>query len=114
MVIEYKHLKCYSCGQPMLASSFNDTYAMRVEGVLHQVPVWSVPCAYCTACDVSITSSDSDEAVMWSYNKYLTDAGLNTTYLRARRFVRRLVLGVRDRIMRDYYRSRRTFRRETA
>ena len=98
----------------MMASSFSDTWAMRVDGVLHQVPVHSVPCSYCTACDISIMDGGSDEAIMWSYNQYLTAAGLNTPYLRVRRVVRRFFLGIRDRILRDWYRSMRTLRRETA
>ena len=110
---KYKHLKCDSCGQPMVASRFNDTWAMRVDGNLHQVPVHSVPCAYCVACDISTIDGGSDEAIVWSYNKYLNEAGLNTPYLRTRRVVRRFFLGIRDRILRDWYRSRRTFRRAT-
>jgi hypothetical protein len=98
----------------MMASSFSDTWAMRVDGVLHQVPVHSVPCSYCTACDISIMDSGSDEAIMWSYNQYLDAAGLNTPYLRVRRWFRRRVLGFWSRLQRDWYRSMRTLRRETA
>lgn len=114
MPIEYKHLKCHSCGEPMLASRFKDVWTMRIDGVPHQVPVHSVPCSYCTACDISIIDGGSDEAVTWSYEKYLTEAGLNTPYLRVRRWIRRRVLGIKDRILRDWYRSMRTLRRETA
>jgi len=97
----------------MIASSFNDTWAMRVDGVLHQVPLWSVPCSYCEKCDIAVTDGGSDEAIQWSYNKYLNEAGLNTPYLRVRRWLRRRVLCIRDRISRDWCRTMQTLRRET-
>jgi hypothetical protein len=112
-VTKYKHMQCYSCGQPLIASSFNDVWTMRVDGVPHQVPLWSVPCSYCTACDIAITDGGSDEAIEWSYEQYLTEAGLNTPYLRVRRVVRRFFLGIRNRILRDYQRSMRTLKRAT-
>jgi hypothetical protein len=111
--VDYKPVNCHRCKLPMVACEMSTVYDMRVDGVLHKVPVSSVPCAYCTACDVSVIDQCADEAIQRAYHKYITEAGLNTPYLRIRRWIRRRVLGFWNRIQRDWYRSMRTLRRET-
>jgi hypothetical protein len=94
---KYKPLTCYQCGDTMKSYSFNDVWDMRIDGKLHRVPVWSVPCHRCDACDIAVIDGNSDDQIMWSYNKYVHDSGLDTPWLLVRRFVRRRLLRLRDR-----------------
>ena len=110
----YHSLKCHCCGGNIEACTLDDVWAMRIDGVLHQVPVRKVPCQKCLICDTVTLDGTSDEMVMYWQKKYMAAQGLNTPYLRARRWLRRRVLGIRDRIQRDWYRSMRTLKRETA
>jgi hypothetical protein len=110
----YHSLQCHCCGGKIEACTLDDVWAMRIDGVLHQVPVRKVPCHKCLSCDTVTLDGTSDEMIMYCQKKYMAAQGLNTPYLRVRRWIRRRVLGFRDRILRDWYRSMRTFRRETA
>ena len=93
----YRPICCYQCGEPFRAYTFKDVYDMRIDGKVHQVPVYAVPCLRCDACDIAVTDAGSDEAVQWSYRKYLNENGLNTPGLRLRRWLRRQRLRVYDR-----------------
>lgn len=88
---KYKPVCCYQCGEPFSAYQFSAIWDMRVDGKLHKVPVYAVPCLYCKPCDLAVTDGGSDEAIAWCYKKYITAAGLNTPYHRVCRFVRRRV-----------------------
>ena len=110
----YHSLQCHCCGGKIEACTLDDVWAMRIDGVLHQVPVRKVPCQKCLSCDTATLDGTSDEIVMYWQKKYMDAQGLNTPYLRARRVVRRFFLGIRDRILRDWSRSMRTLRREAA
>jgi hypothetical protein len=110
----YHSLQCHCCRGNIEACTMDDVWAMRIDGVLHQVPVRKVPCHKCMRCDTVTLDGTSDEVVMYCLQKYMDAQGLNTPYLRVRRWIRRRVLGIRDRILRDWYRSMRTLRRETA
>jgi len=110
----YHSLQCHCCRGNIEACTMDDVWAMRIDGVLHQVPVRKVPCHKCLRCDTVTLDGTSDEVVMYCLQKYMNAQGLNTPYLRARRVIRRFFLGIRDRILRDWYRSMRTLRRETA
>lgn len=94
---KYKPLTCYQCGETMRSYTFNDVWDMRVDGKLHKVPVLHVPCHRCDACDIAVTDGGSDDSIVWSYQKYLNERGLNTPWLRLRRFVRRRLLRQYDR-----------------
>ena len=85
----YKPICCYECGNPFLTYQFSDTWKMRIDNVLHDVPVYAVPCMYCKECNISVTDGGSDEAIQWAYRKYINEHGLNTPYLRGRRWLRR-------------------------
>lgn len=93
----YRPVCCYQCGEPFRAYTFKDVYDMRIDGKIHQVPVYAVPCLRCDACDIAVTDAGSDDAVQWSYRKYLNENGLNTPWLRFRRWLRRQRLRVYDR-----------------
>lgn len=93
----YRPICCYQCGETMRAYTFKDVYDMRIDGKVHRVPVYAVPCLRCDACDLAITDSGSDEAVQWSYKQYINKNGLNTPWLRFRRWCRRQRLRVYDR-----------------
>jgi hypothetical protein len=77
--------------------TLRDTWQMRVDGVLHDVPVFAIPCLKCLDCNVSVLNGWSDEPVMWCLNQYLTKQGLNTRWHKARRWVRRRIQCVSDR-----------------
>lgn len=85
--MDIKPVNCYKCGDPMIAARYKTTYDMRIDGVIHVVPVYAVPCTYCVPCDLCVTDAGSDEAMQWSFNKYLNENGLNTPYLRLRRWL---------------------------
>lgn len=97
MAIAYKPIRCYRCDEPFTAAQFSDIWDMRVDGVLHKVPLHAVPCMYCAKCDVSVTDGGSDEQIMWCYKQYITDAGLNTPRHRVFRWFRRQYLRMQDR-----------------
>jgi hypothetical protein len=93
----YKPVTCYQCGDTMRAYTFKDVWDMRIDNVLHKVPLYSVPCMRCDACDIAVTDGGSDEAIEWSYKRYIREQGLNTPWLRCRRYLRRLRLRIYDR-----------------
>jgi len=86
---KYRPVVCYQCGETLLAYTFKDVWDMRIDNVMHKVPIYSVPCYRCDACDIAITDGGSDEAISWAYKKYLNDNNLNTPWLRFRRMLRR-------------------------
>lgn len=88
---QYRPVTCYQCGETMHAYWFNDIWNMRIDGQIHKVPVKHVPCHRCETCDIAVTDGGSDEAVVWSYNKYLKENGLNTPWLRIQRWCRKRV-----------------------
>lgn len=94
---KYKPVRCYQCGETMRAYTFSDTWKMQVDGKLHPIPLFAIPCHKCDSCAISVVDGSSDEQIMWCYKKYLDDNGLNTTYLQIRRWIRRRILRVRDR-----------------
>jgi YgiT-type zinc finger domain-containing protein len=110
---EYKICKCHACGGRMLAAEFSQTVNMRIDGQLHAVGVRRVPCHKCEDCGTSVTDASADEYYNYHYNKYCNENGLNTPYLKFRRRVLRFFRCWYDRIMRDYCRSMRKFRKET-
>jgi hypothetical protein len=93
----YKPDLCYRCGGQMGLFSLKDTWKMNVDGVLHAVPVHSVPCLRCLNCNTTVLNGWSDEYVVWCLNKYLDQRGLNTRWHKVRRWVRRRLLCYRDR-----------------
>jgi hypothetical protein len=108
----YKPVCCYQCGETMRSYTFKDVYKMRIDGKIHRVPVLAVPCTRCDACDIAVTSSDSDEAIMWSYNQYIKEHRLDTPWLLFRRWVRRQWLRQYDRwnywVFKTFYKQERT------
>jgi hypothetical protein len=85
---KYRFERCYGCGGDMKAAGLTDTWKMRIDGKLHDVPVNNIPCYYCATCDISILGQESDECVMYWQNKYIVDNNLNTPIHRIRRFLR--------------------------
>lgn len=113
--LKYQSLQCHCCGEgPIEACTLSDVWAMRIDGVLHHVPVRKIPCNKCMKCDTATLDGTSDDMVMYCTQKYMDAHGLNTPYLRMRRWLRRRAEGFRNRLWRDWNRSWRTFRRETA
>lgn len=95
--IKYKPVRCYRCGETFRTYTFNDVWKMRIDGKLHDVPVIAVPCMRCDTCDLSVTDAGSDEAVQWSRQHYMKLHGLNTPWLRFKRWVLRQGQRIRDR-----------------
>jgi hypothetical protein len=93
----YKPQQCHRCGGNMGLFTLKDTWKMRVDGVLHDVPVFSIPCQKCLDCGVALLDGTSDETVLWCYNKYLENNGLNTRWHKVQRWFRRRILRIRDR-----------------
>ena len=93
----YKPDVCYRCGGQMGAFSLKSTWQMRIDGKLHAVDVFAVPCKKCLACDVCVLDGTSDEAVQWCVQQYLDAKGLNTRWHKLRRWFRRRVQRYRDR-----------------
>lgn len=106
----YKPDTCYRCGGQMGLFSLKDTWKMRVDGALHQVPVYAVPCLKCLNCGVTLLNGWSDEHVLWCLNKYLDKQGLNTRWHKVRRWVRRRIECYRDRwsywVYKTFYKKR--------
>jgi hypothetical protein len=107
----YKPDLCYRCGGQMGLFSLKDTWKMNVDGVLHAVPVHSVPCLRCLNCNTTVLNGWSDEYVVWCLNKYLDQRGLNTRWHKVRRWVRRRLLCYRDRwdfwVYKTFYKEKR-------
>ena len=93
----YKPQVCHRCRGQLGLFWLKDTWQMRIDGVLHNVPVFAVPCKNCLACGTSVLDGTADEMIAWCRDKYLTEAGLNTWRHRLRRQVRRRILRWRDR-----------------
>lgn len=93
----YKPDTCYRCGGQMGLFTLKDTWKMRIDGVLHVVPVFSIPCRKCLSCGTSVLDGTSDEMIEWCRIKYLNEAGLNTRWHKVRRWVRRRIQSYRDR-----------------
>jgi hypothetical protein len=110
---EYAICKCYACGGRVLVAEYSNTVNMRIDGKLHPIGVRRVPCHKCEDCGTATMDASSDEYYTYYYNKYCNENGLNTPYLKFRRRVLRFFRYWYDRIMRDYYRSMRKFRKET-
>jgi hypothetical protein len=96
MAAKYKQIKCHRCGEPFTAAQFSEVWDMRVDGVLHKVPLHAIPCMYCTKCDISVVDGCSDEQIMWCYGQYITKNGLNTPRHRVFRWFRRQYLRIQD------------------
>lgn len=94
---KYKPVKCYQCGGTMRSYTFNDVWDMRIDGKLHAVPVKCVPCHRCDECDIAVTDGGSDEAIEWSYKRYIKEHGLDTPWHLFRRWLRRKWLRQSDR-----------------
>lgn len=94
---KYQPVRCWRCGSPYRAYEFSDTWNMRIDGKIHAVPVFAVPCMRCDDCNIAVTDGGSDEMIQWAYNKYLNAHGLNTPRLRVKRWFRRQYLRVCDR-----------------
>jgi hypothetical protein len=110
---EYKICSCPACGGKLCVAEYSSTVNMRIDGKLHPIGVRRVPCNKCESCDWATMDSASDEYFTYYYNKYCNANGLNTPYLKFRRRVLRFFRCWYDRIMRDYHRSMRKFRKET-
>lgn len=93
----YKSDTCYRCGGQMALFTLKDVWKMRIDGDLHSVPVFAIPCRKCLSCGTVILDGTSDEPVEWCRNKYLTERGLNTWRHKLRRSIRRRILRYRDR-----------------
>lgn len=93
----YKPETCIHCGGQMGLFKLKDTWQMRIDGVLHRVPVFSVPCQRCLQCRTTVFDGTSDEIIEWCRMKYLNENGLNTRWHKVRRWIRRRVLCYRDR-----------------
>lgn len=85
---KYRPVKCYQCGAPMTACTFDDVWTMRIDGQQHEVPIYSVPCMRCEPCDLATTDAGSDEAIQHWYVEYCKKNGLWTSWRRFRRWVR--------------------------
>jgi len=94
---KYKPICCYRCGEPFRVYTFNDVWDMSIDGKLHKVPLFAVPCMRCDACDIAVIDGGSDEAIEWAYKRYIKGNGLNTPWRRFRRGLRRLWFRVYDR-----------------
>lgn len=84
--LKYRVVKCYQCGEPMQAAHFDEIWDMRIGGELHNIPLYSIPCMYCPACEISVVDQSSDEPILACQKKYLDENGLNTPYLRIKRW----------------------------
>jgi hypothetical protein len=84
----YKHDTCYQCGGQMGSFTLKDTWKMRIDGALHQVPVYSVPCLKCLSCGTTVLNGTSDEMVHYCYVQYCKEHGLWTRWHRFCRWVR--------------------------
>ena len=93
----YKPDTCYRCGGQMGAFTLKDTWQMRIDGAMHAVPVFAIPCHKCLKCGMVGLGQDSDEPMLWCVDKYLDAKGLNTRWHKVRRWIRRRVLFHRDR-----------------
>jgi hypothetical protein len=93
----YKPDLCYRCDGQMGLFSLKDTWKMNVDGTLHNVPVFSVPCLKCLNCGVTLLNGWSDEIVLYCLNKYLDQRGLNTRWHKVRRAIRRRIQRYCDR-----------------
>jgi hypothetical protein len=100
----YKPELCYRCGGQMGVFTLRDTWKMRVDGNLHNVPVYAIPCKKCLSCDTCVLDGTFDEPVLWCLNQYLDKQGLNTRWHKLRRWFRRRVQRYRDRW--NWYRLR--------
>lgn len=109
----YHSLKCPCCAEKIEACTLEASWAMRVDGVMHRVPMRKVPCHKCMGCGAATLDATSDEMIMYCLQRYMDAQGLNTPYLRVRRWIRRRVLMIRDRVLRDWSRSMRTLRKAT-
>lgn len=110
---EYAICKCPECGAKLCVAEYSSTVNMRIDGKLHPIGVRRVPCNKCESCDWATMDASADEYYMYYYNKYCNENGLNTTYLKIKRRIRRFFLCYYDRIARDYYRFMRKFSNET-
>jgi hypothetical protein len=93
----YKPERCYRCGGQMGVFTLRDTWKMRIDGVMHDVPVFAIPCKKCLQCDTCVLDGTSDEPMLWCLNRYLDANGLNTRWHKLRRWIRRRLLCYRDR-----------------
>ena len=107
---KYKPVCCYCCGEPFRAYTFSDVWDMRIDGKMHKVPLYAVPVMRCDKCDIAVTDGGSDEQIAWSYKEYICAHGLNTPWLRFRRWVRRRVLRMHHRwdywVFKTFYKKR--------
>jgi hypothetical protein len=105
----YKPETCFRCGGQMGLFKLKDTWKMRIDGTLHMVPVFSIPCKRCLQCHTAVMDGTSDEIIGWCLTKYLNENGLNTRWHKVRRWIRRRILCYRDRwnlwVYRTFYKK---------
>jgi hypothetical protein len=108
----YKPETCIHCGGQMGLFKLKDTWHMRIDGTLHNVPVFSVPCQRCLQCRTTVFDGTSDEIIERCRIKYLNENGLNTRRHKVRRWIRRRLLCYRDRwnlwLYRTFYKTRKS------
>lgn len=78
----YRSLKCFRCGGKIEAVEFDDVFSMRVDGILHKIPMRSIPAFRCFECGTSYMDGYSDEPMQFYYQQYLNAHGLNTLWHR--------------------------------
>ena len=61
----YKPETCFRCGGQMGLFKLKDTWKMRIDGTLHMVPVFSIPCKRCLQCHTAVMDGTSDEIIGW-------------------------------------------------
>lgn len=82
--------RCPFCGADLCVGEIKrDVWQMRVDGVIHGIPVFNVPVHACKTCNRHLITYESDEALQYWYNQYLHKHGLDTWRHRARRFMAR-------------------------
>ena len=85
---KYRDFSCYRCRKPMLSSTLDDVWEMRVNGKLYDIPVYEVPCSRCPACDIYTIDQTSDAAIQACYWKYVEENKLNTVWHKMGRMCR--------------------------
>ena len=86
----YRPDTCFRCDGQMGSFTLKDTWKMRIDGQLHDVPVYAIPCLKCLDpdCDTTVMSGTSDEPVHHCYVQYCKKNGLWTRRRRFWRWVR--------------------------
>jgi len=74
----------------MLSAAWSGVVQMRIDGVLHPVPIHGVPVDKCETCEIALIHSGTDESIQYFYKKYMDTKGLNTRRHKFVRFCRRM------------------------